>query len=340
MPPKKFTPPTGGLHPEITLPHEQSVELYHNSLSLCSGKVRVVLAEKNIPYKANHIHLIETGWYQNASPEFLKINPGATVPVLVHDGHPVYESHDQVEYAEILGNQINKNSPSLKPAPNSGFVDDCEYWTAKTVLSDDTDMKGSLGNCIPPLTFIIFATMVQNIEMDKIEYGLKHHPMPERVGFFKLLKEQGINVFKGGISNLIVQARNQMREHLVEMETYFHTPLDGGDLWEDDDGTFNGPYICGEQFTTADVGMMPIFERLEVGGWNFLWADLPGITSYWQNLKSRPSYQLAFKDHEIENIGFAREEIKRWKEENPWFKSKLEDDVPGLNPGPATFSTL
>ena len=126
MPPKKFTPPTGGLHPEITLPHEQSVELYHNSLSLCSGKVRVVLAEKNIPYKANHIHLIETGWYQNASPEFLKINPGATVPVLVHDGHPVYESHDQVEYAEILGNQINKNSPSLKPAPNSGFVDDCE----------------------------------------------------------------------------------------------------------------------------------------------------------------------------------------------------------------------
>ena len=136
-----------------------------------------------------------------------------------------------------------------------------------------------------------------------------------------LLKEQGINVFKGGISNLIVQARNQMRDHLVEMETYFHTPLDGGDLWEDDDGTFNGPYICGEQFTTADVGMMPIFERLEVGGWNFLWADLPGITSYWQNLKSRPSYQLAFKDHEIENIGFAREEIKRWKEENPWFKS-------------------
>ena len=45
---------------------------------------------------------------------------------------------------KVLGNQINKNSPSLKPAPNSGFVDGCEYWTAKTVLSDDTDMKGSL----------------------------------------------------------------------------------------------------------------------------------------------------------------------------------------------------
>ena len=31
----------GGLRPEITLPHTTEFELYHNSLSLCSKKVRV-----------------------------------------------------------------------------------------------------------------------------------------------------------------------------------------------------------------------------------------------------------------------------------------------------------
>ncbi|MFM8409893.1 MAG: hypothetical protein ACKOCT_06410, partial [Alphaproteobacteria bacterium] len=36
---------SGGLHPEITLPHEQEWELWHNEFSLCSKKMRVCLAE-------------------------------------------------------------------------------------------------------------------------------------------------------------------------------------------------------------------------------------------------------------------------------------------------------
>ena len=72
--------PPGGLKADMIVPTTSNapVELYHNCLSLCSGKVRVCLAEKNVPYTSNHIHLIETEWYENCSPEFLKVNPGGT----------------------------------------------------------------------------------------------------------------------------------------------------------------------------------------------------------------------------------------------------------------------
>ena len=72
--------------------------LYHNCFSLCSRKVRLCLEELEIEYDQQHIDLIETGKYQVASKNFLKINPGATVPVLLHEGYPIYESHEQIYY--------------------------------------------------------------------------------------------------------------------------------------------------------------------------------------------------------------------------------------------------
>ena len=72
--------------------------LYHNCFSLCSRKVRLCLEELEIEYYQQYIDLIETGKYQVASKNFLKINPGATVPVLLHEGYPIYESHEQIYY--------------------------------------------------------------------------------------------------------------------------------------------------------------------------------------------------------------------------------------------------
>jgi len=62
-------------------------------------KVRLCLSELAIPYKNHHVDLIETGFYENVRRDFKRINPGCTVPVLVHNGHPVYESHEQIRYA-------------------------------------------------------------------------------------------------------------------------------------------------------------------------------------------------------------------------------------------------
>ena len=88
-----------GLQPDIDIPHTAEFELYHNAFSLCSKKTRVCLAELDIDHASHHIDLIETGSYKNLSRHFLAVNPQGVVPVLVHHGHPVYESHEQIRYA-------------------------------------------------------------------------------------------------------------------------------------------------------------------------------------------------------------------------------------------------
>jgi len=83
-----------GLQADIDLPHEAEFELYHNALSLCSMKTRACMAELRVPYRGHAIDLIETGRYQTLSRAYLAVNPAGTVPVLVHRGHPVFESHE------------------------------------------------------------------------------------------------------------------------------------------------------------------------------------------------------------------------------------------------------
>lgn len=77
--------------------------LYHYALCPFSRKVRLVLFEKGLPYSM----IFETPWARR--PEFLKLNPIGTVPVLLEpDGHAL---SDHVAICEYL-NEI-KTTPNL-----------------------------------------------------------------------------------------------------------------------------------------------------------------------------------------------------------------------------------
>ncbi len=55
------------------------LELYHNNISVCAQKVRVVLAEKALEWVDHHLDLIAG---DHTSPAYLAINPKAMVPTL------------------------------------------------------------------------------------------------------------------------------------------------------------------------------------------------------------------------------------------------------------------
>src|SRR5262249_33658391 len=65
------------------------LELYHNNISVCAQKVRIVLAEKNLPWTNHHLSLAKG---DQLTSEFKKMNPRGVVPVLLHDGSIIIES--------------------------------------------------------------------------------------------------------------------------------------------------------------------------------------------------------------------------------------------------------
>ena len=73
------------------------LELYHNAMSVCAQKVRVVLAEKGITYTG---HALDIRAGQTRTPAYLALNPNGVVPTLVVDGRPIIESTIICEYLD------------------------------------------------------------------------------------------------------------------------------------------------------------------------------------------------------------------------------------------------
>src|SRR5438874_2557970 len=84
------------------------LELYHSVNSVCAQKVRIVLAEKGLEYK-EHLMTLRGDQFD---PAYMKLNPSAVVPTLVHDGRPVIESSVILYYID----EAFPNPPSLMPA--------------------------------------------------------------------------------------------------------------------------------------------------------------------------------------------------------------------------------
>ena len=84
------------------------MELYHNNMSVCAQKVRVVLAEKGLKPTEHHLNL-RAG--ESHTPEYLKLNPKGVVPTLIDKGEPIIESTIISEYLDEV-----QPEPALRPA--------------------------------------------------------------------------------------------------------------------------------------------------------------------------------------------------------------------------------
>jgi glutathione S-transferase len=99
--------------PEIETRNEsvrrlRGLHLYHDYLSSCAQRVRIVLGEKGLPWTS---HVVDLSKMEHATPEYQSINPSGLVPTLVHDGRTYVESVDIIQYVDELA-----PTPSLAPA--------------------------------------------------------------------------------------------------------------------------------------------------------------------------------------------------------------------------------
>ena len=304
---RRTGPVEAGLNEDITLPHHREWTLYHNDFSLCSKKIRMCLAELSIDYDSHHIDLIETGSYQNISREFLQVNPAATVPVLLHNGHPVYESHEQIQYAAAHHPQGNLLVPE---DPDQLAV--MQHWVHKTSLIGEDPVAGmreTAGNAIPGLTLPLFAAMIEHIPVSRILEGLLFHRHKRRPILFLTFKRsglKGLNKLKPGMT-VLQRSFQAMQTHLKDLEQQL--------------AQANGPWITGTQFTLADVGMAVILDRLREGDWldALLTDNLPEVQAYWQAIQARDSYRTACLGHQHPLVQQATRDIQALNAELPGF---------------------
>ena len=74
------------------------LELYHNDMSVCAQKVRIVLAEKKLDWKDHHLNLFKG---ETRTDKYKKLNPNGVVPTLVTEsGEIIIESTVITEYLD------------------------------------------------------------------------------------------------------------------------------------------------------------------------------------------------------------------------------------------------
>src|SRR6186997_1065431 len=89
-----------------------ALALYHNDMSSCAQKVRLMLAEKGLEWESRHLDL-RAGEHQQ--DWYIKLNPRAVVPTLIDGDIVVPESNVINEYLDE-----RFPDPPLKPADPFG----------------------------------------------------------------------------------------------------------------------------------------------------------------------------------------------------------------------------
>lgn len=295
---RRTHPVTGGAHPEISLPHACEFELYAHSLSHCSRKVQLVMAELGLPYRFHPVHLIETGSYQTLSPAYLKINPSGLVPTLVHDGHPVYESDDILAYAQRVA---GADAPRLIPADADARAE-MEAWLRFLSLSSANPIEAPesrAGSCIAPLSLPLFAVAIHKTAYFEILKGLLFHPDRKRPLLFLVMKAAGLRIFRARRFREALRAnRDHMARHLLKIEAALALR----------------PWLGGDQMSLADVSLACLLLRLDEVGWlaHFMRnASLPQTGRYHARWKTRRSWREAIAAHAHPRVAAAIVELGR-----------------------------
>jgi glutathione S-transferase len=237
--------------------------LYHHGSSVCAAKVRVVLAEKMLPWQGVYIDILRGDQF---APAYVKLNPKAVVPTLVHDGRVINESTVIAEYLDDAFPDV-----PLKP-------DDPAQRAAMRIWTKAVDEV-----LHPACAELTFASC--------------HRFIIGRLGPEKL------NEFLEGTPPLSVtpdwHARKKeiVRQGMAAPRVDRTFRLYDGYLQKMEDSLAHQPWLAGDSYSLADIGLVPYVNRLDMLGMSEMWVGKrPRLTEWFERMKARPSFRPALLD--------------------------------------------
>ena len=231
--------------------------LYESHMSVCSGKVRLILEEKGVDYEEIAIDL---GKGEQLTDDYLKLNPKGVVPTLIHDDLVVRESTVIMQYLDDI-----LPEPALTPADPLARMK-MRYWFK---LIDEE---------VHPHTSTVTAAVALRHERaakntpEQLEANFAAMPNPEKAARNRALQFDGIeaDIFRPAIKSL--------EKMLAGIEDAL---AEGG-----------GEFLLGDTYSLADAAVTPYVLRLETLGFDAMLGDgRVHLPAWWARIKARPNFR-------------------------------------------------
>lgn len=241
------------------------LELYHHGSSVCAAKVRFALAEKCV--EPDVMHYVDILKGEQFDPEYLKINPKAVVPSLVHDNNIINES-------TVICAYINDafDGPSLVP-------DDPVARARLRIWEKMVDEQ--LHPACGELTFVCcHRHIVMRLGEGRLREFLSNTPEESVTSTWKERKKAIVRL--GFETPGIEDTIRLYDSSLFKLE----------EILEEYD------WLAGSSFSLADIALTSYVNRLDMLGMSGMWTDgrLPHVEAWFDRIKSMASFAPAFLD--------------------------------------------
>ena len=230
-----------------------ALALYHNDMSSCAQKVRIMLAEKGLEWESRHLDL-RAGEHQK--DWYIKLNPRAVVPTLI-DGEIV------VPESNVINEYLDERfpDPPLKPADPFGRAR-MRLWTKQ--LDEGVHDAG--------IAVLSFALAFRHQYLTRGEAGkemLESIPDPAKRERRRDVIEKGLDspYFKTAVSRLLTLYRDM------------------------DNALGSHAWLAGDSYSIADAAFTPYIVRLEHLDVMGLLDPTPRAADWYRRIKARPSFQ-------------------------------------------------
>jgi glutathione S-transferase len=230
------------------------LKLYHGRTSVCSIKARLALAEKEVPWESALLTLRGDQF----DPGYLKLNPNAVVPTLVHDQTVVIES-------TVIMHYVDDAFPGPALMPDDAVARAKIHMIAKL-------MDEYVHNSCTVLTFATAnRAMLLQMKPDDLEAELAKSPSRWRANAKREVARRGLD------APLVIDA---LRHHVMLLDRI-------------EDAMQGGPYLAGPTYSLADIAAIPYVWRLDKLRLARMWDKRPGVAAWFERVRQRPSFATA-----------------------------------------------
>ena len=245
------------------------LHLYHNDMSSCSQKVRLVLDEKELKWHSHHMNLRKG---ETRSKEYIsKFNRNGVVPSLVDGKNIIIESTVIIEYLEDAFPQ-----KSLRPI-HSNSIAIMRLWNKRV----DDLLHSAIAVISSCLAFRF--QFLEQYSTEEINNLIDKIPSKKRREISK------DTIFNGLNSKFLPSALNEYIKLFEDLDKHLS----------------NNDWLAGDKYSLADVSYTPYLSRFEHLHLSFFFEKKKFLSEWFSKIKKKNNYSqsiLNWNNNEYLNL--------------------------------------